>query len=102
MRLLSFEQLFFWYYVIQNGKGSFLEVVLDTDQLAGFMSYYYGACDESIEEKYQKKTGASTVANHFEHFATFYKWFMSLKGYEEEKPKAIQAYFYCTLEAKSE
>ena len=101
MRLLSFEQLFFWYYIIENLKGSFLKVILDTDILSKFMCYYYKVCDLTVEEKYRKRTGAGTIYNHFGHFATFYKWFLSLKDYAEEKKNALQAYYYCTLEAKS-
>jgi hypothetical protein len=100
MRLLSFEQIFFWYYQIEKKQGTFLEVILDTDILSQFFAYYYSAADITIEPEFRKKTGASTIYNHFGHYSTFYKWFLSQKGYKKEKEKALQCYFFCTVESK--
>ncbi len=102
MRLLTFEQLLFWYYMIQEGTKKFLDVVLDTDLVSKFLAYYYHCADMTVEEELRKNTGASTMYNHFGHFATFYKWFLGQKGYKERKQDVLQAYLYCALEEKSE
>lgn len=102
MRLTTFEQLCFWYFIIKkiSKETSVLKVFLNTDLLSEFMDYYDNANVTSDGTKEIKETGANTMYNHYIHFGTFAKWIMSTKSLKNYVALASQVWSWSNFESK--
>lgn len=93
MRLNCFEQLLFWYIVIENnevGSCDFLEIILDEKLVTEFMEYYCVVnveTDDSDEDV--KDTASSTMANHYGNYAAFVKWMVCVRDLKEHQNRAL-------------